>query len=166
MLTYRSPHKVIDHIVDVLFAAEHRRLAHAVDDLCKANNEAYGEHFDGFHYQGQFYRPQGLKGQLKRKVLHLSLHPRMDLHLQDEASVKLDEQMIRQTLFQLLDPCRSEQDMRDALPNCLTDTLGESAKLLRQNDEAFTIRDNERAMKQYKRVLPKLELYSAARLLY
>ena len=166
MITYRSPHKVIDHIIDVLFVAERRRLANAVDAMCQANNEAYGKHFDGFHYQGRFYRPQGVKGQLNRIVLHLSLHPKMDLHLKDEAAIDRDEQLIRQVLFMLLDPCRTEQDIRDALPNCLTDTLGESARLMRQNDPAFTISDNVRAMKQYNRVLPKLEMYSAARLLY
>lgn len=167
MLTYRSPHKVIDHIIQLLFAAEDRRLTAAIDQMCRDNNEAYApERFDGFHYQGRFYRPDGLRGNLKRKVLHLSLHPKMDLHLKDEAAVRLDEQMIRQTLFQLLDPCRSEQDMRDALPNCLSDTLGEIGRLPRQSAEAFTILDNPRAMKQYNKVRPKLELYSAARLLY
>lgn len=166
MLTYHSPHKVIDHIINVLFAAERRRLTRAIDDLCKSNQEAYGEKLDGFHYQGRFYRPEGLMGQLKRKVLHLSLFDRMDLHLADEAAVKADEQFIRQTLFQLLDPCKTPQDMRDALPNCLADALGEHSRLPRMNEEAFTIRDNPRAMKQYNKIRPKLDLYSAARLLY
>lgn len=166
MSTYRSAHKIIDHIVDVLFTAEHRRLTAFIDDLCRENQEAHGESLDGFHYLGRFYRRQGLNGQLKRKVLHFSLFPKMDAHLEDEAAIKSDELLIRQTLFQLLDPCRSEQEIRDALPNCLTDTLGESARLPRMSEAAFTIRDNPRAVKQYERVLPKLELYSAARLLY
>ena len=166
MLTYRSPHIVIDHIIETLFAAERRRLTGAVNDLCTANREAYGEPLEGFHYQGQWYRYDGVTGKLRRKVLHFTLFDRMDAFLKDKAAIDLDEQMIRQTLFQLLDPCQSEQDMRDALPNCLTDTLGDAARLPRQSAEAFTILDNPRAMKQYKRILPKLEIYSAARLLY
>jgi hypothetical protein len=166
-LTYRSPHKVIDHIISVLFAAEERRLTKAVNELCNANREAYnGEQLHGFHYQGRWYRYEDVSGALNRKVLHLSLFSRMDRHLADEAAVNMDKQMIRQTLFQLLDPCTSEQDMRDALPNCLSDTLGEIGRLPRKNEEAFTIRNNPRAVKQYEKIKPKLELYSAARLLY
>ena len=166
MLSYRSPHKVIDHIIKTLFTAEHRRLQATIDKLLVDNKEAYDEPLDGFHYQGVFYRPEGLKGNLRRKVLHQSLHSRMDMHLKDEAAIKLDEQLIRQTLFQLLDPCQSEQDMRDTLPNCLTDTLGPRGNTPREREPAFTIKNNPRAMKQYNKILPKLELYSAARLLY
>lgn len=163
---YRSPHTLIDAIIQTLFSAEERRLTKAIDEMCRSNTEAYKEQLDGFHYQGRFFRPEGLKGHLKRKVLHLSLHPQMDLHLRDEASIQADQQAIRQTLFQLLDPCKSDQDVRDTLPNCLTDTLGKVAQLQRMAEPAFTIADNPRAMKQYLKVLPKLEMYSAARLLY
>lgn len=163
---YRSPHTIIDHICKVLFTAERRRLQKVIDGFFRSNQEAYGERFDGFHYMGRYYRPAGLVGQLKRKILHFSLHPQMDAHLKDEATIDEHEQQIRQTLFKLLDPCRSEQDIRDALPNCLTDTLGSSAKLPRVQEEAFTIRGDERAMRQYEKCLPTIELYSAARLLY
>lgn len=166
MSVYRSPHVIIDRIIDVLFVAEHRRLAKFITAMVDMNQEAHGRLLDGFHYEGIHYRREGLKGALTKAVLHPSLEPQMDAHLLDRATVKNDEQQIRQTLFKLLDPCRSEQDIRDTLPNCLTDTLGDTARLARRNEPAFTIRDDARALRQYHKVLPRIELYSAARLLY
>jgi len=83
------------------------------------------------------------------------------------AKVDLEKQLIKQSLSHLLIPCRSEQDIRDALPDCLSALMPRSIQALpRTNEEAWTIRNDERALRQYRKALPRIEFYSAARLIY
>lgn len=163
----RNQHVLIDHIISCLFSSEKRRLENFIATMIDTNQEASGTRLDGFHYQGTFYRREGLRGQLVRKVLHLSLHRQMDDHLADAAKITSDEQEIRQTLFKLMNPCVTINEIRDTLPNCLTNTLPDwASRLDRVQEEAWSIQSDARAVRQYNKVLPKIELYSAARLLY
>lgn len=160
-------HKLIDWIIHILFSAEERRLSKIIEETVRMNQEAYGKSYDSFHYQGEFFRPENLRGQLTRTVLHPSLNARMDSYFVDRGTVQTDKQQLRQVFFKLLDPCKTGQDIRDVFPDCLTDTLPDWAKNLpRFNEPAFTINGDARAQRQYQKALPKIEFYSAARLLY
>ena len=172
---YKS--KVIDAILANLFTAEERRLTAFIQAMCRKNQTAYGRQLDGFHYEGVFYVFEGRRGNLTREVLHESLEPEMRGFKADRDQVFSDKQLIKQCLFALLEPVGAdlsgltvsmvEQDYRDALPECLAQDLPDWArKLPRTREEAFTIKDNARAMRAYEKALPKIEFYSAARLLY
>lgn len=161
----QNSHQWITAILDTLFGAEARRLQKSVDALHDQNQEACRESLDGFMFQGKFYRHSAsAAGGGKRKTLHLSLWPAMQAHLADEAQVELDKQKIRQVLFRLIEPCHCLQHVRDAIPDCIADTLPpEISSLDRMGGPNFqTLRD----LRQYNAVLPRIEFYSAARLLY
>ena len=162
-----NSHQFIDHILRGLFAAEERRRNREIAELNKANEEAHQGRFDGFSYGGRVYRLAGLKGQLSLKVLHHTLYERMDAFLADHQEVANDRQEISQVLFRLISPCMTLQELRDAVPNCLTQFLPDNAKQLeRRFAEVFTLTGNPRLTKQYQKALPKMELYSSAHLLY
>lgn len=158
---------LIDHICKILFAAEWRRIAQAQQKMISRCEEAYQYPLDGFHYLGRFYRKEGLRGKLKQPVLHLDLQPEMDTLIKDAATVAADAQSIRQVLYQLIDRCTLSQDLRDALPECLRDTLPSDVKCLaRTREPAFNFADLPRARRAFEKTFPKIQFYATARLLY
>jgi hypothetical protein len=90
----------------------------------------------------------------------------MEGYLRDLNVLIDDQAFIRQSLYRVLDGCTTTQGIRDALPNCLAGSLECIQGLARGGEEAFTIKDDERAMRQYRRVVPKIELYVTTRMLY
>lgn len=164
---FDNAHRLIDHIVNQLFAAEKRRLANDIDRMCRANSSAHNETLHGFHYREGFHTLQGVKGNLKRKSLHLSLHDEMENVLADRKTVREHEQTIRQALAKLLYSCFLTQHVRDTLPDCLAQLLPEDIRNLeRCGSPANTIVGDVRAQRLYDKALPLMEMYAAGRLLY
>jgi hypothetical protein len=163
-----NTHEVIKRIMSGLFSAEERRLASAKERILISNKEFYRDKpHDGFMYLGMPYDIQGLpRGPRVRVSLHRKLHDEMDTLLKDQQQVEMDHKIIGQLLGSLLLPCSSLQDIRDALPNCVVDTLDELKALSRTRPVAFTIQDNERLTRQFEKILPRIEFYSTTRLLY
>lgn len=160
-------HLVLDQIIKTLFAADDRRLTTWVDKLCKMHQEASRETVYGFLYAGVYYRPSNVTGPVPHKrALHPSLYSDMETFLKGKRAVDDDKAFIRQTLFSLLDPCNTRQEIRDALPECLVDCLPNLKELNRQAEAAWSIQGNARALRQYEKILPKMEIYSAARLIF
>jgi hypothetical protein len=90
----------------------------------------------------------------------------MDLLVADQAIVDDNRAYVQQSLVNLFDPCESLQDMRDTLPECLVGCVPRLQQISREKEPAFTIKDNPRAMRQYLKVLPLMESYAAARLIF
>lgn len=160
---------LLNLILDGLFVAEKRRLEESVDRLNRNHNEIRGSVDDGFLLSGTYYRPRGNPGPAPAKKAPLDNRILSEgmAFLKDAAKVDLERQLIKQSLSHLLIPCRSEQDIRDALPDCLSALMPRSIQALpRTNEEAWTIRNDERALRQYRKALPRIEFYSAARLIY
>ncbi len=160
--------KVQTRILEALFSAEDRRLQKAVDQIHEHNQEALKKTLDGFQFQGKFYKHSrsvtGMGSQLP--TLHMSIWPEMEAHLVDRARVEEDRQLIGQVLHRLLYACIYIEQIRDAVPECIVDTLPpEIAALERQHNVLFFV-NNDRDLRQFNKALPKIEFYSAARLLY
>lgn len=162
-----NSHQIIQHITNELFIPEQRRLTRDKDALVVQNQEAMGQPVDGFMWQGKFYKLDNqINGVGKRLTLHLSLWNQMEEHIRDRATVAMDRKMIEQTLFSLIYPCSTEQDIRDALPECLVVVAPLPLAQERMRAEAYTIADDARAMRQYEKTIERMEFYSATRLLY
>jgi len=163
-----NAHEVIKRIAGSLFAAEERRLEKIKDQAITSNKECYPDKpHDGFAYKGMSYFPANLaRGTRTRASLHPSLVDTMDEYLADIEKVWTDRHLISQMLVPLLMPCNDTQDIRDALPNCIVDTLEDLKTLPRLRDAAYTIQHDTRTMKQYLKTLPRIEFYACARLLY
>ncbi len=170
MSTVIKTHETITEMLSTVFQPEYRRLGNWIDRLCTQNREAYNDpELLGFIYNGKVYKPLVLNEPnhvIKRRGLHGTLAENMEAYLMDLEVLTNDKAFISQSLFKLLDPCDNDQDIRDALPNCLTDTLSRLQGLTRGRPEAWPIVNDDRAMRQYHKILPRIEMYASARLLY
>lgn len=156
----------IKRIIKALFAPDDRHFASWIDKIAKKNQEILGPQTHGYLYMGVFYKPSDYpyRGKPKEvKVLHPSLSSQMDDWLKAKAAVEHEKALIRQTLSLVLEPCQTIQDIRDSLPECLIETIPELTRMERQREPAFTLSNNVRAMRQYEKILPKMEEYAAAR---
>jgi len=162
---------LINELATKLFEPEVRRLLAMITTLNADNKKLKDLKVDGFLYGGQFYMPSGVStvvlaaGQAKA-TLHFSLNSAMERWLKDRKTIQDDRDLIKQMLFLILKPCESEQDIRDALPECLVSLDPTLSQYERSNDHAYTISHDVRAMRQFEKFLPKMMLYSATRLLY
>jgi len=123
---------------------------------------------DGFRYLGSIY--SALAGATRQRGrydrLSPTLVPEMDGIHTDRKILEVDCSRIKQALVLVLVGVSSFQDMRDALPNCLQDSIPECKGLARTRDEAYTLLDNRRAYSQYMQLREKIEFYVATRLIY
>lgn len=163
--TSYTPFSMIKHMMEQLFAAEDRRIARNLDELHKQNQEATGQQLDGFMFEGKFYRhSNAAAGGGKRSTIHLSLWPKMEDVIRDTNQITEDRRNIEQVLFRLIEPCHCLQHVRDAIPECIVDiTPVEVRELHRMGGPNWqTLRD----LRQYNKILPRIEFYSATRLIY
>lgn len=161
-------HEVIKLIASSLFEAEERRLRGVVDRIIKHNSLFFPDTpCDGMLFQGKPYDYSNLgTGSRTRVSTHHTLFLEMEEYIKDTETVWGDRHHISQILHGLIEPCSTFQDIRDTLPNCLSSIIPQIASLPRIREEAFTIRDNVRTVRQYRKALPRMEFYSTARLLY
>lgn len=162
-----NSHHIIVDMLEMLFVAEHRRLDANLLKLHNANKSAWGKQGDGFIYQGVFFVPKGTpKGRRTNLPLHARLQGEGDAYMADQRVIEEDAKWISQLLFRLMDSCHTGQDVRDAVPECISDTLPEVYRSLDRIRTPSYFILNEMDLKLYNRVLPRIEFYSATRLLY
>jgi hypothetical protein len=153
-----------------LFAAEERRLDRIVSDLNRKNCEALGKGLYGFRHQGMRFVPLGLaRSAIGQPLAALSLHlaPQAESLIRDTRQIAEDKAMIRQLFVRLLDPCLAVQEIRDALPDCVAPLLSDLDKVSRSNpDPLWSIRHDDRAVRQYTKLISKIEMYAVTRMLY
>lgn len=158
-------------LADKLFEPELRRLKNQITEMNARNKHLSNLSVDGFLFAGQFYMPSNVStiisgpGQAK-STLHFSLNGEMEAWLRDRKIIQDDQDLIRQVLFIMLKPCQSNQAIRDVLPECLVSLIPGLGSYSRMDPEAYTILEDPRAMRQYERLLPRMMLYCATRLLY
>lgn len=161
---------VIAGLIQALFGKEIKRLTAWTDKMIGANNRKLGlsnETSTSFLYEGTIYRRSGTTGrQAPPKLLDPEMFEEMVLLLQDAAIVDDQRASVQQVLVNLFDPCTSKQDMRDTLPECLVGCVPEFQRMERTREPAWTIAHNPRAMRQYAKLLPLMESYAAARLIF
>lgn len=170
-MTPIQPSSVIAQIMNELAGAEERRLNNLLAELNTQNKKLKGATFDGFLYRGAFYFPKDrsvvMPGYTQSKtMLDSSLETQMDRYISDKSAVVGELSIIRQMLHRLLAPCRYVEEGRSALPECFIALVPGWSEYSRTDEPAFTLRDNPRAYQQYKKLEPKMELYSAVRLFY
>lgn len=156
----------ITETVKKLFDREEVRLDKRTQDLVAKHRECQGSP-DGFRHLGLIY--SSLTSGRSRGTydrLHQSLVPELEQILEERRIVDEDRVRIRQAIAMATRDCHSPQDMRDALPNALTDVFPGISKLERTRPEAYTLAENPKSYTQYMKLREKIEFYVAARLLY
>jgi len=160
--------KLIKAFLTELFAGEKRRLNKSVSDLIQMNNEAKAVQAAGFLYNGEYYTAEGFSivGNVKKETLHDSLTDKMEWHIKSASKVAHEERLIGQMIFKLLGPCEELQQMRDTLPDCLAEVIPALKNLPRMNEVGCSLSNDTRSYEQFTKLLPRIEFYAAARLIY
>lgn len=167
-----NTHSYITPILSSLFQAEHRRLDGTIKRLHLANKTAWGgKEGNGFIHQGEFYVPSGTPAAGRKFLpIHCDMLGEADEFVADKQKIGNDSQVISQLLFKLLEPCGIcsdlNQDIRDAIPDCITDTLPPEVKALGRIRQPTFFLNHERDLRLYNQVIPTIEFYSIARLIY
>ena len=158
---------LIEVILESLFGNEDRRLDRLVEILNRENDKKLGHPATGFLVMGRYFKPKEAPASRDREMLHLDLLDQGLAFLADMDRVSADRQRVKQTLYLMLRFCRTEQDIRDALPDCLQTMVGQTIRNLpRTRPEGYTIIDNERAYRQFLEIKETIEFYSVSGLLY
>jgi hypothetical protein len=159
---------LIEGIKVKLFEPEERRLKAGIDRLVEQHEEITGRvHERGFMFSGETYRHS--RADLIYKsypMLTWALNDEMEAWLKDRKAINLDRDQIGQMLFKLLYQANDQQEMRDTLPECVVNLFPSLRGMSRKFNQEFLIRHNERDLKQFRKILPKIELYAMARLIY
>lgn len=151
-----------------LFTPERRRLQSMIDALCVSMGEIQGRQCHGFMWKGIPYTPtQALIKHLKGEMPSLSFKLTKDMleYEKTREILELDRKQILQLLFKLLYQCNNKQEIFDALPDCLHKFVpgyGEQ-RYLPQHHYFF---NQDRVQREYEKILPKIEMYSVAGLIY
>jgi hypothetical protein len=164
----QKKHEIITLIMKTMFQAEERRIQNWTDRLCRANQE-FHKKCQMFFWNGRFFRMSNVVGNIpqdKRAPLHSSLCDEADHLIADTKQPDDDKAFMKQAIFVLLEPCETTQDIRDALPEYLVDLVRWETSLPRTREAGYTIQNNPRALRDYHKMLPKIQIYSTARLIY
>lgn len=157
-------------ITKALFAAEERRLNSIVSDLNRKNCEALNKRLCGFRHQGMRFVPWDLARSAVGQPLPAlapELAPQAESLIRDTKQITEDRTMIRQLFVRLLDACNTVQEIRDALPDCVAPLIFDLDKTPRSNpDPLWSIRHDERAVRQYTKLISRIEMYAVTRMLY
>jgi hypothetical protein len=136
-------------------------------ELIEANHDAGGPSH-GFLFGGQFHtflehrdRPTA-----EKKLLAIALHARGRDYLKDVAMTAKEKTRLTQGVSQLLQSCRSLQDIRDALPDVVVALFSELTQLTRTRPEAWPFEGKPFQMHSYKQTADLLSFYVSNRLLY
>lgn len=159
-------------IVKHLFLAELTRLDDVLNKLIDQNDHIHGIPVSaGFLYQGEYYLRSNASTAPtfgERLLLNPELWGKMNKYLEASSRLIMEVHLVNQAVFRLVRGCMSYQDVRDALPECLVvqDQTGRYKGLERTREPAWTIAGDDRALAQYNKILPSIEYYAAAHLIF
>lgn len=162
---------MVVELMEKLFEPDQRRLSGVILQMNRANRVLMQSSVDGFRYMGQCFVPKDGKfirvGHVKGlPELHDEFYPQMEQWCKDAALIQTDRAMVRQTLYRLLDGLSHDQDIRDALPECLVSLVPYLTKLERTNEPGFNLKGEAMAYRQFQKMVEKLEIYSAVSLFF
>ena len=156
----------LKYIVHCIMAGQNNRLKVLLGEIHKSVDEitkkrGQGFFADGVYYPGELKAPKG-----SRTMLPMQLQGDFNDFYKEKLDTNLQEGLISGVMHKLLYPCNSLQEVRDTIPDCVAnvcDKLKVPRVMLRP---AFTLGSDERSMRQYEKILPKIEFYCALQLIY
>ena len=163
--------EICDSLTKAIFEHEYKRLKKAEIKFVKENHSLGGSS-DGFRYQGMIFT--NLEGKLICKGNFSSLNEQLitavEMHIKHFHTINFDRIRVHQALALVLRDAKSQQDIRDTLPECAVDVLRMGLRMgkdcPRTRPEAYTLVDNPRSFKQYVELREKIEFYLASKMLY
>ena len=160
--------EIVDELLSKLFSAEKAHLQPRIQKIIDKNAALMGSSVaNGFRYKGVTYSNLANATRLGAMGnLHTDLFPEMDRLLVETKELEYDKARVKAALIILLQTAYTDQDYRDAVPNCLAALVDRWNGLPRTREEAYTLENDPMKMNQYKKVVPTIEYHAASRYLY
>lgn len=119
-----------------------------------------------FIYQGKVYGKRQSRKE-RSYPLHSSLQTQMEDYLSEFRLFQTDLQKLSQILKLILERCKTYQDIRDSLPTAVTNEIYPLKDLAPTvDDPTLVFEDTPILRKQYKKVIPLMEAYTALKFIY
>lgn len=158
--------RIIQEILNNLFAPDMRRLIKARQDAAGKANTFMTEKPDGYRYMGTvFINNSPVRGQ-KLTAPPIEIIPEMDACLADEKKVNDDRKRLQQGLAILLSFAENYQDVGDALPDFMKDTCAGLQNFTRTREEGYSLLGDARGKRQYEKISQLMKFYHISRILY
>ena len=130
----------IDNLLQVLFHPDFSKFKLQTKALVDANNTILGVDHNGFQYKGKFFDKAG-------DITDVDWGPRCQSAVMPDAEMLLsawkkvnyDCIYLRDFFRDLLAPCRTDQEVRDALPEVLMQFIPKFQCLLRERGAGYTL---------------------------
>lgn len=148
-----NAHQILEAIIQHIFLHETQRHQKCIDTIAETGGIWQG----AFLFKAQTYRKSS--GTTGRASLPEHCWDDMELFLKDKTMVERDSRQMWQLLFSAIFPCTSLQDVRDVLPDMVVSFIPELNQFPRTREEMWTVKDDQRLMRQYKEVRERIELY-------
>lgn len=158
-------------LTDALLRDERQRLYHQQEDLVH-RNFLRGGSANGYMHGGVGYK--SYLSSYNNKLLGLKaidpehtdlLEEAEDLH-QLNLKLEVDQAQLRQSLTVVLGRCKTTQDVRDVLPDNISNLLTALNTLPRQNEPGCLIKDNPILYNQYLKAVAVAYYYTANKLIF
>jgi hypothetical protein len=150
---------------DKYFLEQAQRIAKENNKLRRQKNM---DVINGFVFDGVAYRlPDPVTKEIGLRGLETELDYEMETLLSSRTQRAQEIRQISMLIFLICKDHISEfQDLRDLLPECLCPAFPELAQLTRTRPAAFSIQDNPSMQAKWDKALPRIEYYTATRMLY
>ncbi len=160
--------EIINEFLTKLFAPEKQSLQSRILEMIQRNAQFMGNiGTNGFRYKGETYSNLANATRFGNNTsLHTDLFGDMDTLLVEKKELDYDRARVKAGLIILLQSAYTDQDYRDAAPNCLAVLVDRLSSLPRTREEAYTLKDDPQKMHQYKKVVSLIEYHAASRYLY
>jgi len=158
---------LIDYIVTTLLKKDHARLDRILEGFLEQNHTLGGIK-EGFLLEGKFHTllPPRQQFAIEKRMLHPRLHGEVREYIAERRLIEVEGKTIQQGLSLLVKPCKTTQDLRDALPEDIVDLVPQFKSLSRQRPEAWCLEGSEFQKHQYSAVKDKLMFYITNQMLY
>lgn len=172
--------KWVDVAIATLFNPESKRLDAILDKIVQRQVELSGEQSYGITYLGSRHilarYEQSIRNIRSRDIKTINKlvpAPRRELneavgqYIADYNVILLDRKQISQILWKLTFQANNLQEIRDAFPDCISQLIPLFAAMPRFRAEpTYLIESDWRGVREYLKILPRIEFYAMTRLIY
>ena len=172
-------YQIMAKIMHRLFVPEQRRLDKMIEDLTNQNDRIKKRKTYGFMHMGQVFVSEVNKEMFKTlyggsrnnsaiPTISIELIEQVADFMGQQRQMENDQNMIKQVLFKLVAPANTIQEFRDALPECVVQILSGTLRDMPRTvtDPTYLIQDDWRSIRDYKKVISKIEFYAMTSIIY
>ena len=156
---------LINRFVSTLTEKDVQRYQNTLTELIESNHKL-GNSDVGFIFGGMTHGQSSKFTATSLRQLHPNLHEAARDYMQNLTDLRHSKHRLMQGLNLVTRPCRTYQDLRDALPDIAKSLIPEIRNLSRCREEAWTISDKPLQMHSYKMSYDLMMFYFANRIVY